>query len=301
MKDLVIIGSGAAGLSAAVYAKRAMLDTVVVEKEPFSGGQILTTERVDNYLGCYGKSGYELSVAFREHADALGVEFVDGCVTGVEAIPDGKVVLLENGTRIETKFVLIATGATHRELGVPGEAALKGGGVSYCATCDGAFYKGMTVAVIGGGDVALEDALYLSKICSKVYLIHRREELRGARILQKNVFETKNIEFLPNTIVKEINGTSGVEAILVAQKEKEPETLKVDGIFIAIGMNPNSEFLKGIVTMDSAGYIVAGEDCKTSDPGIFVAGDVRTKGLRQVVTAVSDGAVAVNTILENLY
>lgn len=301
MKDLVIIGSGAAGLSAAVYAKRARLDVVVVEKEPFSGGQIVSTERVDNYLGCYGKSGYELAMSFREHADTLGVDFLSGCVAGVEAIPDGKVVLLENGTRIETKSVLIATGANHRELDVPGEAALKGGGVSYCATCDGAFYKGMTVAVVGGGDVALEDALYLSKICSKVYLIHRREELRGARILQKNVFETKNIEFLPNTVVKEIVGTSDVEAILVAQKEKEPETLKVDGVFIAVGMKPNSEFLKGIVDVDSAGYIVAGEDCKTSDSRIFVAGDVRTKSLRQVVTAVSDGAVAVNTILENLY
>ena len=181
MRDLVIVGSGPAGLSAAVYAKRAMMDVVVLEKEAFSGGQIVNTEQVDNYLGLPGISGFDMGMKFREHADTFGVEFDDREVTAIEDHGDHKKVSLEDGSSIETKAVLIATGAKHRKLGVPGEEEFTGAGVSYCATCDGAFFRNKEVAVVGGGNIALEDALYLSKMCSKVHLIHRRAEFRGGR------------------------------------------------------------------------------------------------------------------------
>ena len=210
MKDVVIIGSGPAGLSAAVYAKRATLDEVVVEKEMISGGQIIVTDRIDNYLGDYGVSGYDLSVKFREHADKLDVPFMEGNITSIEDKGDYKQVILENGNIVNAKAVVIATGATHKKLNVSGEDSLSGAGVSYCATCDGAFFKGKTVAVVGGGDVALGDALYLSNICDKVYLIHRRDGLRGAKVLQERVFAKDNIEFMPFYEVDEICGENSV-------------------------------------------------------------------------------------------
>ena len=196
IKDLVIIGSGPAGLSAAVYASRAMIDQVVIEKEMFSGGQIVTTDRIDNYLGLYGENGYDLSVKFRQHADELKVSFVEGQVTSIEDKGEIKEITLENGDVINTKAIIIATGAKHKVLGVKGEKELTGAGVSYCATCDGAFFRNKTVAVVGGGDVALEDALYLANICEKVYLIHRRNELRGAKILQDKVLKNEKIQFI---------------------------------------------------------------------------------------------------------
>lgn len=195
MRDLVIVGSGPAGLSAAVYAKRAMMDVVVLEKEAFSGGQIVNTEQVDNYLGLPGISGFDMGMKFKEHADTLGVEFDDREVTAIEDHGDHKKVSLEDGSSIETKAILIATGAKHRKLGVPGEEEFTGAGVSYCATCDGAFFRNKEVAVVGGGNIALEDALYLSKMCSKVHLIHRRDEFRGEKILGARVLETENIEY----------------------------------------------------------------------------------------------------------
>lgn len=300
-KDLVIIGSGPAGLSAAVYAQRAMLDQVVLEKEVFSGGQIVTTDRIDNYLGLYGENGYDLSVKFREHADALEVPFLQKEVTQIIDHKDYKEVHLEDGEVLETKAVLIATGAKHKQLDVPGEAELMGAGVSYCATCDGAFFRKKTVAVVGGGDVALEDALYLSKMCEKVYLIHRREGLRAAKILQNKIFEAENIEFLPYYEVKEICGEKKVESVKLVQNQTEEEkTLEISGIFIAIGMEPQSALVKELVDTDAAGYIQAGEDCRTSVNGIYAAGDVRTKPLRQVVTAVADGAVAITSLEQDL-
>ena len=211
VKDLVIIGSGPAGLSAAVYAKRAMLDVVVIEKAGFSGGQIVTTERVDNYLGLYGESGYSLAMKFREHADALSVPFIDAEVSSVENESEYKKVHLEDGETICTKNVLVATGAGHKKLSVKGEEELTGAGVSYCATCDGAFFKNNTTAVVGGGDVALEDALYLANLCEKVYLIHRREGLRAAKELSEKVMAAENIEFLPYYEVKEIAGDGMVQ------------------------------------------------------------------------------------------
>ncbi len=300
MKDVVIIGSGPAGLSAAVYAKRATLDEVVVEKEMISGGQIIVTDRIDNYLGDYGVSGYDLSVKFREHADKLDVPFMEGNIISIEDKGDYKQVILEDGNTVNTRAVVIATGATHKKLNVSGEDSLSGAGVSYCATCDGAFFKGKTVAVVGGGDVALGDALYLSNICDKVYLIHRRDGLRGAKVLQERVFAKDNIEFMPFYEVDEICGENSVEELILHDnRTNEKSKLGVSGIFIAVGMKPQSDLVKNLVKLDDAGYICAGEDCRTSVKGIYVAGDVRTKSLRQIVTAVADGAVAISSVEED--
>lgn len=300
MKDIVIIGSGPAGLSAAVYAKRATLDEVVVEKEMISGGQIIVTDRIDNYLGDYGVSGYDLSVKFREHADKLDVPFMEGNITSIEDKGDYKQIILENGNIVNAKAVVIATGATHKKLNVSGEDSLSGAGVSYCATCDGAFFKGKTVAVVGGGDVALGDALYLSNICDKVYLIHRRDGLRGAKVLQERVFAKDNIEFMPFYEVDEICGENSVEELILHDnRTNEKSKLSVSGIFIAVGMKPQSDLVKNLVKLDDAGYICAGEDCRTSVKGIYAAGDVRTKSLRQIVTAVADGAVAISSVEED--
>lgn len=298
MKDLVIIGSGPAGLSAAVYGKRALLDEVVIEKEMFSGGQIISTERVDNYLGSFGINGYDLAIQFRQHADSLEVPFITGCVKNIVDKGEYKELLLDNGEVINARYVIIATGAAYRKLGIKGEKELKGAGVSYCATCDGAFFRNKSVAVVGGGDVALEDAIYLSNLCEKVYLIHRREELRGAKILQKEIEDKTNIEFLPFTEVKEICGDSNVERIITHNNQNgEEKALEVAGVFIAIGMVPQCDFINGLVDTDASGYIIASEDCKTSIDGIYAVGDIRTKKLRQIVTAVADGAVAISEIV----
>lgn len=297
MKDLIIIGSGPAGLSAAVYATRAMMDVVVIEKQMFSGGQVINTEQVDNYLGMYGLGGYEMGMKFREHADALDVPFLVGEAVSMERQEEGWQVHLQDGQVLQTKNVLIATGAKHRKLGVPGEERLQGMGVSYCATCDGAFFKDKVAAVVGGGDVALEDARYLAKLCEKVYLIHRRQELRGAEILQQQVLATENITFLPCHEITEICGEERVEKILLKDTaQDENKEIAVSAVFIAVGMEPETDMVKDIVERDEAGYIIAGEDGVTNAEGIFVAGDVRTKRLRQIVTAVADGAVAVDAM-----
>lgn len=292
MYDLIIIGSGPAGLSAAVYGKRAGLDLLVIEEKPMSGGQVLTTYEVDNYLGLPGMNGFDMGMEFRKHADKLGAAFKEATVTGVEDKGDYKLVSAD-GEALETRTVLLATGAEHAKLGVPGEEELSGMGVSYCATCDGAFFKGRTVAVVGGGDVALEDAIYLARTCEKVYLIHRRDELRGAMILQEELKSLPNVEILYSHIVTEIRGEDMVEAIQLKDvKTGEESVLPVNGVFIAVGIHPNTELLANLVSLDEAGYVPAGEDCVTERDGLFVAGDIRKKPLRQIVTAVSDGANA---------
>lgn len=294
--DVIILGSGPAGLSAAIYAQRAKLNTLVVEAKPLSGGQILDTYEVDNYLGMKGSSGFELGMKFREHADALGVTFYTAQVQEVRNVGEWKEVVTDQNT-LQAKSIILAMGANHRKLGVPGEEALSGMGVSYCATCDGAFFKGKTVAVVGGGDVALEDALFLARGCEKVYLIHRRDELRGAKILQEQVKQTENIQIIWNSVVKEIQGEGKVEKIVVHNNIEETDAqLEVQGIFIAVGIQPNSEVVKDIVELDEQGYVKALEDTETSQPGIFAAGDIRTKQLRQVITAAADGANAVTSV-----
>ena len=292
--DLIIIGSGPAGLSAAIYAQRARLDALVIEKEMMSGGQVLTTYEVDNYPGLPGINGFDLGMKFREHADRLGARFAEDQVLQVEKTEEGFLVKGEKEI-YRTRTVLIATGAAHRKLGVPGEERLAGMGVSYCATCDGAFFRDKVTAVAGGGDVALEDAIFLSRICRKVYLIHRRDELRGAKSLQEAVMALDNVEILWDTVIEEIQGDGQVESLKLKNKKTgEERDLPVQGVFIAVGITPNSQAFEGTVEMDR-GYIIAGEDCRTSVPGILAAGDVRTKQLRQIVTAAADGANAVTS------
>ena len=266
----------------------------------FSGGQIVTTDRVDNLLGFYGTNGYDLSVKFREHADALEVPFMEGTVTEIADQGDYKEVHLEDGSVIETKAVIVATGATHRKLGVEGEAKFSGAGVSYCATCDGAFFRNKTVAVVGGGDVALEDALYLANVCEKVYLIHRRDELRGAKVLQQRIFDAANIEFLPHTEVRGICGENMVDHIVIEDnRTEEKRDLALSGIFIAVGMQPQTALVKDVVEMEN-GYIRAGEDCRTNVPFLYAIGDVRTKTVRQIATAIGDGAAVIASLEHDL-
>ena len=299
--DVIIIGSGPAGLSAAIYAQRAKLTTLVIEKAPMSGGQILNTYEVDNYPGIPGVGGFDLGSKFRAHADALGCSFVTAEVREIQEEEGKKKIVTEKET-YETKTLILATGATHRKLGVPGEEELMGMGVSYCATCDGASFKGKTTAVIGGGDVALEDALFLARLCEKVYLVHRRDEFRGAKVLQERVFETENIEVVWDSVVEEIQGEDMVEKISIYNKKKEEKSeLEVQGVFIAVGIQPNTEIYRNLVKMDEGGYIIAGEDGVTQTKGVFAAGDLRTKQLRQVITAASDGANAVTSVEKYLY
>lgn len=299
--DLIIIGSGPAGLSAAIYAQRARLDTLVLEKEYISGGQVVNTSEVDNYPGLPGMSGFELGMKFRSHADALEAKFEMAEVKDIIIEETQKIVCTDKG-EFCARAVIIATGAKHRLLAVPGEKELAGMGVSYCATCDGAFFKGRTVAVVGGGDVAVGDALFLARGCAKVYLIHRRDELRAARSMQEKLLALPNVEILWDTVVEEICGEDQVESLKLKNRVTEKShRLLVDGLFIAVGMEPNTGMLPQALQTDAAGYIRADEDCVTNITGIFAAGDVRTKVLRQIVTAASDGANAVESVQKYLY
>lgn len=292
MYDCIIIGSGPAGLSAAVYGKRAGMNILVIEKEPVSGGQILNTYEVDNYLGLPGISGWDMGETFRAHADKLGVTFAEEKVTSVADSGSVKIVKTDKN-EYETKTVILATGAHHALLGIPGEEELTGMGVSYCATCDGAFFKNREVAVVGGGDVAVEDAIFLARACSKVYLIHRRDELRAAKSLQDTLLSLPNVEILWSHVPVKIDGEDSIEGFVLKDlKTEEIKELKVSGVFVAVGIHPDTELLDGIVKMDTAGYIIADESCVTSASGIYVAGDCRKKMLRQVITAVADGANA---------
>lgn len=294
MKDLIIAGSGPAGLSAAVYAANAMLDFAVIEKFPMSGGQILNTYDINNYLGFEKIDGFTLGQTFRKHAENKGTRFINDEITAVEKIGGGYLVKCKNG-EYEAKTIIFATGANPKKLGVKGEAEFSGKGVSYCATCDGNFFRDKTTAVVGGGDVALEDALYLANICSKVYLIHRRNELRGAKYLQDKVKRSDKIELVLNSEVEEILGENSVKKL----KLKNGNELEVDGVFVAVGINPNSSLLDKIADTEN-GFIKADESCITSAEGIFAAGDVRAKRLRQISTAVADGANAVHSAEEYL-
>ncbi len=295
--DLIIVGAGPAGLAAAIYAARAELKFIVLEKEMMSGGQIINTYEVDNYPGLYHMGGFDLAMKFREHADALGASFVTGEVEKIEDIPEGKRVVCRDGAEYKTKTVILSGGAKHRKLDVPGEESLTGSGVSYCATCDGAFFRGKEVAVVGGGDVAVEDALFLARICKKVTVIHRRDTFRAAKTLVTRLTEAENVEIIYDSVVKEIQGKFKVEALLLENKKTQEErTITLDGVFIAVGMLPETKVYEGLVELDAAGYIVADETGVTSDPAIFAAGDIRTKALRQVVTAASDGANAIQSV-----
>lgn len=292
MLDTVIIGAGPAGMAAGIYAARAELSHVLLESGLMSGGQIINTSEVDNYPGLKGIGGFELAMKFKEHCDECGVSFRDEKVTELKKSDAGFEVVLASGETIACRTVILATGATHRTLNIPGEKELTGSGVSYCATCDGAFFRGRDVAVVGGGDVAIEDALFLARICRKVYLVHRREEFRAAKTLVSRLRACENVEFVLNAVPQSISGNGTVEKMTVIVNGTERD-LSVAGVFVAVGMMPNTELLRGMATLDPAGYVIAGEDCKTSVPGLYATGDMRTKTLRQVITAAADGAVAV--------
>ena len=295
--DVIVIGNGPAGLAAAIYGKRAGLSTLVLSDSSMAGGQITSTYEVDNYPGLPKVSGFDLGDKMKEHADALGTEYATGRVS--EIVDNGKTKILKtvDDGDFETKTVIITTGADHRKLSVPGETELTGMGVSYCATCDGAFFRNKVTAVVGGGDVALEDAIFLSRFASKVYLIHRRDEFRGAKVLQEQVKAIDKIKIIYDTVVDEVVGKDAVEKLLLTNKKTgEKSELPVNGVFMAVGIVPNVSNIKGIPEQNEGGYLVAGETCETSIPGIYAAGDVRTKQLRQVITAAADGANAITSV-----
>lgn len=294
--DLAILGAGPAGICAAIYATRAKLNTIWLDKKFVQGGQIVDTYEVDNYPGLPGITGLDLGEAMAGHAAKLGMKPQRETVRSIEAEQGIKVIRTKKN-EYRARAVIIACGATHRHLGIPGEEELSGMGVSYCATCDAAFFQDRTVVVVGGGNVAVEDAILLSRTCKKVYLVHRRDELRAEKILQESFFACKNMEIIWDSIPLSIEGTDKVEALKIQNKKTQEESfIETDGVFIAVGIVPGTEKFKDLVKLDEAGYIVAGEDGITSEPGIFAAGDIRTKNLRQVVTAVADGANAVASV-----
>ncbi len=294
MDDLAIIGAGTAGMTAAIYARRAGKTAVIYEAESY-GGQIINTPDIENYPGIKHVSGFEFATDLYEQTKALGAEFVYDNVTSIEGDAD-------NGFRINTEFsseprlartVILACGAKNRHMGIADEERLSGRGVSYCATCDGSFFKGKPVAVFGGGNTALEDALYLSDVCSKVYIIHRRDEFRGEAALVDLINKRENIETVLSCVVSGLIGEKQLEAVEIeSTKDSSKRTITVDGLFVAIGQIPSNGAFSSFVELDDKGYVVAKEDCITSRRGVFTAGDGRTKAIRQLTTAAADGAVA---------
>jgi len=290
--DVIIVGGGPAGLAAGIYAMRAAMKTVLIEKG-LPGGQVAITKGVENYPGFTDITGFELSDKFLEHAKLYGLEIMQREVAAVEAGVDFHSVRLENGVILKTHSIIIATGGKARKLGVPGEIENFGKGVSYCATCDGFFFKNKIVAVVGGGDTALEDALYLARIAERVYLIHRRDEFRGSKILQKRVLAEPKIEVVLNTVVTEIRADElEVRTVALKNKQGDERELEVNGVFIFAGFSPDNSLVPGGVKTDSAGYVLTDEKCETNIPGIFAAGDLRQKYANQIVIAASDGCIA---------
>ena len=291
--DLVIIGGGPGGLSAAIYAMRAALNTVLVEKG-VCGGQVTMSDEVENYPGYTHISGAELSLKFTQHAQSYDLEMISQEVSGLEPGLDHHTVTLANGDELKSHAVILATGGSPKKLDVPGEREFYGKGVSYCATCDGFFFRGKTVMVVGGGDSAAEEALYLAKLCKKVYIAHRRDELRASKILQKRIFDDCNIEMLWNTVVTEIRaGADGVERVgLQDTVTQETRDMDLDGVFIFIGFNPNNELVPAGTRMNADGMVVTDEKCETNSPGVYVIGDLREKFARQIVLSAADGCTA---------
>lgn len=291
MYDIGIIGGGTAGMTAAVYGQRAGKRTVIIEGMSY-GGQITVSPKVENYPGIVSVSGAEFSMNLLDQAMSLGAETELEQVKGIRE-EDGVKVIETGGKEYSCRTVIIATGVTHRHLGLEKEEKLLGAGVSYCATCDGAFFKGKDVAVIGGGNTALQDADFLSNYCNKVYLVHRRDEFRGEAGLVGPLKKKENVEFVLSAVVKDIAGENVVEGLILNNKKTgEDFRIPVSGVFVAIGQVPKNEAFADAVKLDDSGFVLAGEDCLTSAPGIFAAGDCRTKEVRQLTTAAADGAVA---------
>lgn len=289
--DIGIIGGGTAGLTAAIYGQRAGKQTIIIEAVGY-GGQIMTSPKVENYPGIARISGAEFSMNLLEQAKSLGAETLTAQVTGVNEENGIKKISTSESSYL-CRSVILATGMKHRHLGLPEETKLAGAGVSYCATCDGMFYRGQTVAVIGGGNTALQDAEFLSEYCKKVYLVHRRDEFRGDDALVEQLKKKENVEFVLNAVPEKILGKDFVEGLNVKNKVTgEERSLDVAGVFIAVGQIPQNEAFSELVKLDPYGFVLAAEDCMTSAPGIFAAGDCRTKEVRQLTTAAADGAVA---------
>ncbi len=292
VEDLVIIGAGPAGLTAGLYAARARLRTLIIENM-VPGGQVLLTDRVENYPGFpEGISGFDLIDRMKRQAEDFGTTIINQKVSNLDLASEKKVVLTDKG-RIESRALILACGATSRKLGIDGEQILTGKGVSYCATCDGPFYRDQVVAVVGGGDTAVQEAIFLTKFASKVYLIHRRDELRAVKLLQDRAMHERKIECVWNTVPVKIEGETGVESLAVKNViTGEVNYLPVQGVFVFIGFVPNNDLVKGMLDLDEKGFVLTDEKMETSVPGVFAAGDVRSKLLRQISTAVGDGATA---------
>jgi len=291
-KEIVIIGGGPAGLAAGIYAVRASRDVILYERG-IPGGKVTETERIENYPGFPGGiGGPELMMRMEEHARGLGLKIESNEILEIDR-EDGIFVLRSRMGDIRTKTVILATGTGPRPLGVEGESRLRGRGVSYCAVCDGAFFRDQEVAVVGGGDAAVEEAQFLTRFASKVYLIHRRGELRAARSIQEQALKNPKIEPVWHSVVEEIRGEDAVEEVVLKDvRDGALRTLPVNGIFIYVGTSPNSYLVEKLVERDERGFVITDEEMRTSVPGLFAAGDIRKKPLRQIVTAVADGAIA---------
>jgi len=300
--DMIIIGGGPAGLTAAIYAARGGLKTLVLEKST-EGGQITVTQKVENYPGFISIEGMELAERLAEHARHFGADISTNGVANLSFCCDKKSVTLENGRQIDAKTLLIATGAKHRRLGVPGESTFDGKGVSYCAVCDGAFFANKHVAVIGGGNSAIEEGLYLAQLAEKVTVIHRRDQLRADKILQDRAFENQKMEFIWDTVVEKIEGDKFVNNLVLKNvKDGSKEDLPVDGIFIYIGLVPNSDLFRNLLKMTPEGFIITDhKSLETSMPGVYAAGDVIDKELRQIINAAADGATAVSSAIKTYF
>lgn len=297
MYDVIIIGAGTAGMSAAIYARRAGKTVLMLEASMY-GGQIINAAEVENYPAIRKIAGFQFAMDLYEQASGLGAELESEAVSGMEDHGDYKLVYAGEKS-YEARTVILATGAKNRKLGIEAEDRLTGQGISYCATCDGSFYREKTVAVYGGGNTALGDVEYLAGLCKKVYLIHRRQEFRGNARLAEQLKQKENVTFILDTVITDIQGGEQLESITIrnvaSQKE---EMLPIDGLFIAIGQEPANAAFAELITLDDYGYIKAGEDCMTNVPGIFAAGDCRTKQVRQLSTAAADGAVAALAAIE---
>jgi thioredoxin reductase (NADPH) len=292
--DMVIIGGGPAGLTAGLYAARGRFKTLLLEKL-ITGGQVMTTDHIDNYPGFpEGVAGYELSQRMRDQAERFGVEIRSAEVTGLKPGTPYHTAVLEGGEEIVGRAVIITSGAQPRRAGFPGELEFTGKGVGYCATCDGALYRDETIAVVGGGDTALQDAVFLTRFAKKVYLIHRRDQLRGAKLYQERVFANDKIEVIWDTVVTQINGDKNVNGARIKNTKTGQESdLAVTGVFVFVGIQPITAWLgRDLLDMDESGFIITDDNMATNIPGIFAAGDVRVKFLRQISTAVGDGALA---------
>ena len=284
--DIAVIGAGTAGLSAAIYGKRAGKKVLVLEGTSY-GGQIIVSPEVDNYPGIQHTSGFEFATGLYEQAIALGAEIIFENVTDINVSQNTKVIITDTN-EYKTKSIIIATGLTKRKLGISREDELTGAGISYCATCDGAFYRGKDVMVNGGGNTALEDALFLSDYCNKVYVVHRRDKFRGEESLVAKLKVKENVEIVLEAQIKELIGSERLEKVKIVKNNSEEKVISVQGLFVAVGQIPKKDLYMDVVETDEAGYILAGEDCITNEAGVFAAGDCRAKEVRQLVTAAAD-------------